>query len=242
MHTTFRHSLYVASICLGLASCGQSIFSALEEPTPIEQIMLHLENDKPEDALTLIDKELEKTPGDEKLISIKSAAIAQRYGVDTMSLALEVINQQTEGTTGDQNALTTLLGVLPPVTTNAIAGIEQAVSLLDGLSAPTSSDSFKLTMLNMALLSMRLKLIDGDGTGTFTQEELQNLTAEDAAAILNSLGGAINAATVASELGVSSEVAAQAIEDIQAQIDAEPGEDQDAKLRSYLEKLSASNS
>lgn len=223
-----------------LVNCGQSVFESLDEKSKEDQIMAHLENDEPDKALTIIDEELGKTPDDEKLKSIKSAAIAQKYGVDTMSLALEVIKQQKEGVTGSGNAVTTLLKVLPAVTDAAIGGVQQAIDILDSLGAPTHSDNFKLTMLNMAILTMRLKQIDGDGTGTFTPEEIQNLTPEQAAAILNSLGGAINAASVASQAGVSTEVAAKAIQTVQDQINAEPGADQDAKLRSFLEKLTAS--
>lgn len=235
-------SAIALSCALWFSSCGQSLFASLDEKSPVDQIMGHLENDEPDKALAIIDKELEKSPDDEKLKSIKSAAIAQKYGVDTMSLALEVIKQQKEGAaTGSTNAVTTLLAVLPPVTDAAIGGVDQAVAILDGLNNPTHSDNFKLTMLNMALLTMRLKQIDGDGTGTFTAEEIQNLTPDQAAAILNSLGGAINAANVAAQAGVSTEVAAKAIKEVQDQIQAEPGADQDAKLRSFLEKLSASN-
>lgn len=236
--------MYPLILCLALVTmvsgCGQSIFASLDEKSTEDQIMAHLENDEPDKALAIIDAELAKTPDDEKLKSIKSAAIAQKYGVDTMSLALAVIKKQNEGSSTGGNAVTTLMAALPEVTTATIAGVQQAVDILDELGQPTDSDNFKLTMLNMALLSMRLKLIDGDGTGTFTAEEVQNLTPAQAAAILNSLGGAINAANAASQAGVSTEVAAAAIKKVQDQINAEPGADQEEKLRSFLEKLSAS--
>lgn len=237
-------SLLVASIiapCLWLSGCGQSLFASLDEPSTEDRIMAHLENDEPDKALAIIDAELAKTPDDDRLKSIKSAAIAQKYGVDTMSLALAVIDQQKEGG-GSGNAVSTLLAALPEVNAAAIGGVQQAVDILDSLAQPNHSDNFKLTMLNMALLSMRLKLIDGDGTGTFTAAEIQNLTADEAAAILNSLGGAINAADAAAQAGVSTEVAAKAIQEVQDQINAEPGADQDEKLRSFLEKLTAQSS
>lgn len=226
-----------------VASCGQSIFASLDEMSVEDQIIAHLEADEPDKALSLIDKELEKTPDDNKLKSIKSAAIAQKYGVDTMSLALAVIEQQNSGTAGEQSALSTLLNVLPPVDDVAIAGVQQAVDILNsiGIELRLNSDNFKLTMLNMALLSMRLKLIDGDGTGTFTADELQNLSTEQAAAILDTLGGAVNAADAAAQAGVSTEVAAKAIQDVKDQIDSQPGANQDEKLRNFLEQLKASS-
>lgn len=239
-------TIYPLILCFALATiasgCGQSIFASLDEESTEDQIMGHLENDEPDKALAIIDAELAKTPDDDKLKSIKSAAIAQKYGVDTMSLALAVIKNQKEGGSTSGNAVTTLLAALPEVNATAIAGVQQAVDILDSLGQPTNSDNFKLTMLNMALLTMRLKLIDGDGTGTFTQAEIQNLTAEDAAAILNSLGGAVNAANAAAQAGVSTEVASEAIKKVQDQINAEPGADQDEKLRNFLEKLTAQNS
>lgn len=242
LHVLVTAGWLLTSLTLA-TGCGQSIFASLDEMTVEEQIIAHLEADEPDKALSLIDKELEKAPDDSKLKSIKSAAIAQKYGVDTMSLALAVIEQQSSGTANDQSALSTLLTVLPPVDDVAIAGVQQAVDLLNsiGIEHRLNSDNFKLTMLNMALLSMRLKLIDGDGTGTFTADELQNLTPEQATAILDTLGGAVNAADAAAQAGVSTEVATKAIQDVKDQIDAQPGATQDEKLRNFLEQLRANS-
>jgi hypothetical protein len=80
---------------------------------------------------------------------------------------------------------------------------------------------------------LQAKYFDADGSGTFTVEELQNLDETAAINILNSLLNAENAATIYQSSGGTGDATSN-VSQIRAQIDAQPGETQADKLRSYL--------
>lgn len=221
-----------------LPSCGTSLFSGLDKKNSEDKIILYLEQNKPDDALKEIESQLAKTPDDPKLLSLKSAAIAQKYGIDTISLALQMAKSQSSPSS-NQNEVTALFGVLPDASDERIAGLQQAVDILNGIDQKTDSDLFKLTMLNSSLMTLRIKKLDSDGSGNFTEAELLAMSSEEVLGIFNNLDGAIAATVGASTSGESSQDSLEAISAIKTKINQQPGSTDEERLRNYLQSQQA---
>lgn len=240
MYSFTKIAIFFLFISWLVTSCGQSIFSNFDEKTPEERIILFLEEDKPQDALNEINKELEKNPNDSKLLSLKSAAIAQFHGIDTISLALKMAENQSSTSGEEKNEITSLFSVLPLATDTAITGLQEAIDILTGIADKKTSDYFKLTMLNSSLMALRIKQIDSDGSGSFTVDELLAMDVDDVINILSNLDGAILATVGASGIdeGQGSKDSLGAISSIKTKISTQDGDTDEEKLKNYLQNNS----
>jgi hypothetical protein len=227
------------SLLLALLSsaCGTNMFEAVAEPDPADAATAALDERKPNDAITILEKALQNEPENWVYVSLLASAKAQKAGVDTTDIALEM----AKGGEASGNALTALFTVLPDASEDVIDLLGEATELL--ASIPTDQlqdgDTFKISMFNTAFTALQAKYFDADGSGSFTVEELQNLDEEAAVNILNSLLNAENAATIYQSSGGNGD-ATSSVSQIRSQIDAQAGETQAEKLRNFLGQGSGS--
>jgi thioredoxin-like negative regulator of GroEL len=167
--------LSVVCYAVGCGSASNNMFEAIEEDDAAQDATNAMENNKPDKAIIILEKALSSDPENYKLISLLSAAYAQKYGVDLISLALELADSDSESKSqessaatseeqspGNQSALTALWPILPEATEVTLAGIQHALDLLMSIpaAARTNADHFKLGILSTVNVSMQLKSLD----------------------------------------------------------------------------------
>src|SRR5262249_21169886 len=87
-----------------------------------------------------------------------------------------------------------------------------------------------------ASAALQVKKFDSDGDGKYSIEELATMTPSDAVALLKTLVSAGDFASQISAEGTGqSTTAAKSIQNIQAKIDASPGDTDEEKLKNYLQ-------
>lgn len=226
-----KHILPSLLLLLGTSACGTNLFEAVAEPDPADEATAALDERKSDDAITILEKALQKEPENWLYVSLLASAKAQKAGVDTTDIALEM----AKGGESSGNPLTALFTVLPAATEDVIDLLGESTELLASIPADQleEGDTFKISMFNTAFTALQAKFFDADGSGSFTAEELQNLDEEAAINILNSLLNAENAATIYQSSGGTGDATSN-VSQIRSQIDAQPGETQAEKLRSYL--------
>lgn len=221
-------------IVMSLPACGtNNLFSELETGDhTAEEASQALDSGNYEKAISILSKALEGDASNYQYISLLASAKAQAAGVDTMDFALTLISPDS-ATTGD--GITALFGVVPNATTETIALLEEAISLM--ASIPTAdlieADEFKSSLFYAALMTMRTKLLDADGDGQLSATELASLDDTAAAAIMTAIIGADSAiSAISSSDGIGS--AATNISDIKSNIDAQAGSTDAERLSNYL--------
>ncbi len=227
--------MFVLTLLLfALNACSSNTFSALDTADPAEAAVVAMEDGKPQKAIDLLEKALRDDTTNYQLISLLSAAYAQRHGIDTLSFAEKLATD--DNSNGSANAITALYGILPDATDEHIDGIHYANVLL--MSIPeadrTAADNFKLALLSMAETSIRTKKYDTNRDGVLSPDELTILTGDDAVAILTALLNSESALVLANANGVNSEKAAQSIAQIQDAIANQPGDSDEERLKNYL--------
>ncbi|RZA22711.1 MAG: hypothetical protein EOP10_14670, partial [Proteobacteria bacterium] len=186
----------VLSIWLGFAliGCDNNVYEPIENPDPADQAAAYMDEQKPDEAISVLNKALSSDSQNYKLISMLASAKAQKAGVDTLDL---IIRLASEGVSGD-NGLTAMFSILPPVTVENRKLMLEVVNLLASIPAAsrTDADNLKATIFNASFTALQAKFFDADGDGSFTIEELSNLDDESADAIINSLLDAENSAVL----------------------------------------------
>jgi hypothetical protein len=223
---------------LSLAACGdKSVLQSAEKRDPATEAARAMEQDRPEDAVATLRSALEKDPLNYQLRSLLSAALAQYYGIDAISLALKMAENKS-GDSSSSNGIVALFVVLPDPTDETIAGLEEAIQELESIpeAERTRADNFKLSMMHTSLLGLRTKKFDLDLDGQISPTELLSLSDNDAAAILNSLISSQNAFNSGSASGQGSQAAGEKIGSIKGDIDLQDGATDSEKLRNYLSK------
>ncbi|RZA21924.1 MAG: hypothetical protein EOP10_16060 [Proteobacteria bacterium] len=216
---------------LSLLACNSNVYEPIENPNPADQAAAYMDEQKPDEAISVLDKALSGDSQNYQLISMLASAKAQKAGVDTFDL---IIRLASEGVSGG-NGLTAMFSILPAVTVENRRLMLEVVNLLASIPAAsrTDADNLKATIFNASFTALQAKFFDADGDGSFTIDELANLDDESADAIINSLLDAQNSAVLfqgAEENGV----AAEKVEAIKAELDAQPGATNAEKLRNLL--------
>lgn len=237
MRKIISYYLFVTILAF-TTSCGdESIFSDYEDDNPKEDAAIALENDNPDKAIKILNDALVDEPNNYAYISLLSAATAQKYGVDAITIALELAD--TENASSSNN-ITALFSVLPDPTTTNIAGITSAINYLNQIpaSSRTASDNFKMTLLQTSLAALRIKAFDTNNDGNVTAEEALQIDSLDTTTILTAISDAQNSLSQDNiTTGDGSSLSTESITNIKAAIDAQEGADETEKLRNYLEAL-----
>ena len=171
-----------------------------------------------------------------------AAAVAQRWGIDTISIALKMATQNTTSSattaTGQStNQLTGLFSVLPPASDENISGVKLAIEYMNRIPATerTIADNFIMSMLQTALTVIQTKKFDKDGDGLISPLELLNLDDDSALDILESIIAAEGALTGVVTGSSGSDSAGDNISTIRSEIDKQEGTTSSEKLRNFLD-------
>lgn len=237
MKTTIIASLVLASQ-LFLACGKQNLFRKAEDPDPLEEAATLLEQNKVDDAIQVLKDELEENPGNTQAMSLLSTAIAQKWGIDTITMALKLADsQQNAESQLAANEVVRLYAILPPATDEVINGVTEAQGWLQAIpqEARTKSDFFRLSLLNLTAMVLHTKQFDLNGNGQLETAELASMTTADASAIIQILIGAqTNAAIGAAAEGENAAKVAEAMAGIKSKIDQAEGATTEEKLKNYL--------
>ena len=223
-----------------LTGCGDNVFEGQEQSDPAEDATIALENQDPDAAIEILEDALEDDPDNAQYTSILSLAYAQRAGVEPLSFALELTTGEEEdedsGDSGGSTQYELMFAILPDPDDQALTDIAQAVSLLSSLSSDDllPGDTFKLAMFQTAYFVMQTKRLDTDLDGSLAGTEVDDLTAEDAAALLNQIDQVSALLAESGEDDATSAAAAESIAEFQAELDAQPGDTDEEKLENYL--------
>jgi HJR/Mrr/RecB family endonuclease len=117
-----------------------------------------------------------------------------------------------------------------------LSDIDKAVEILAELGSDNflPGDTFKLGLYQAASFILHTKALDTNRDGTISASEAIDLSDTSAAGLLNQIAAA---QAMLEAQGVSDPAAAKAAESIKAyqdQIDAQPGANQEEKLRNFL--------
>ncbi|MBC7533699.1 MAG: hypothetical protein H7318_19200 [Oligoflexus sp.] len=229
-----KSQINIALVCIILSlssSCRSNVFEPVDEPKPADQAAAYMDEQKPDEAISVLNNALKSNPNNYQLISLMASAKAQKAGIDTLDIAVKLA---TEGVKGD-NALTAMFSILPAVTPTNRQLMLEVVTLLGSIpvASRTNADNFKSTLFNAAFTALQAKFFDADGDGQFSIEELSQLDDASADAIINSLLDAQNSA-VLFDGAENNGVAAGKVQEIKAQLDAQPGATNAEKIRNML--------
>jgi hypothetical protein len=231
-------ALTILVTLLILGACGtNNLFKDAEKDDVAEDAAIELEKGEPEKAIKMIEKALQHAPNDYPLISLLSAAYAQRGGISIIDLASNMVDHADNGSES-QNSITALWPLLPEPSVQNLSDVRKGVTLLRSIpsSQRTDADSFKLAVLSTALASMQLKAFDKNGDGTLSIQELSNLSGASADTILAALLGASGALKNMSGVsGESTQTAARQIDAIVSEVQSSPGSDNIERISNYFD-------
>ena len=242
----FRHKWVALPLTMVfLSSCGTSLFVKAEKKDAKEDATLELEKNNPDAAISLLNKALAKDPGNPRLLALLSSATAQKYGIDTITIALQMSKNSGKSASasssstasGSSNGITLLFSALPAATDDRIAGVQSAISIMESIAAAdrTPADNFLLTMMHTSVIGLTAKQFDTDGDGLLSPVEMLSFKPEAAIAILAGLLGAQEAMALGTgATGTSSSAALAMVSKIQTAINESPGENDQEKLMNYF--------
>lgn len=245
---TFALKLPKALSLASLVACGTNVYEATENTDPATTAAVQLEQKRPSAAIKTLESALTKDEGNPKYLSLLSAAYAQRAGVEPLSVA-QAMASKSSGSSLTYTLLSTntsliaLFDVMPEATTDTVADIQKAVSILASNLPRTDwlqGDSFKFAIYQTASMVMGLKILDTNQDGKLSTAELLGISGGSGTSLISQLG------TAASILGASggSSAAAQVATILESQksaIAAMDGATDEEKLRNYLAKSSGSS-
>lgn len=257
--------IILTSFILG---CGSNVFKSLDEQDPDQEAIKALEDQDPDKAIRILNKALGSdieqivnesssselsarlgtAIGDDaeksQLVSLLSAAYAQKYGLDPLSIALKMADGGgSDSSSESSNGITALFPVLPDATQENIDGIDKALGILQAISELrfTKADFYKQSILFSASMALHTKLLDADGDGKISAAEAIAMSTDDAATVLSQLAGAASSMTGADMDSETIAAVAGQLGDLQSQIAAQEGATDEEKLQNYLASTGQQN-
>jgi hypothetical protein len=253
---------------IAVAACGSqsSVVNLFPQKLdPADRAAKYLEQGKPEQARSLLLKELGTdftsaydginatnvtdasttlsafitTPAKATLASLLASAEAQILGLDPIELILKSKNL-TSGSGQSSNIFISMWPILPAATNDSILTAQKATAALISLSAfYIKEDTLKLTMFQLAATSLSLKIADTNGNNQLDPSEIASLSLESASLILSQIASAaLAAASINSETGTNEAQVASKISDVATALAQSQGSDNQQKVQSWLGTLS----
>lgn len=219
-----------ALVFMFTTACGTNLYEQFSSEDPAEAATVALDDRNPDKAIKILDSALSDDPDNYILMSLLASAKAQKAGVDTVDFALSMASS---GAGGD---IVSLFSVVPEASSSNLALLQEAIELLESIPSDSlhEADTFKLSMFYTTSLTLKSKLLDDDGDGVLSYEELLDLDESSAEDILQDLESAQNMLDAySSEDGTQD--AAGNIGTIADAIEAEEGSTTTEKLRNFLE-------
>lgn len=217
--------------------CGMNVYEPLDTKDPMEAAAVALEEQKPKKAIKILESALRKDPDNPDYLSLLASAKAQYAGVDTIDLALRLISDNEAD--GEKNEIEQLFGLMPEANSKNIELLDEAIAIMNRIpeEEQTAGDRFKLSMFFTSLMTLRTKILDRDGDGELSLDELELLDDELALKILLDLDAAEESfGGSAGDQSTADSGAADKIADIRRKIHEEEGESDAERLRNFLSK------
>lgn len=249
-----RASLYITLLTgtLTLVGCGKNLFAPYEKSKPQDDAALAMEQGKPDKAIAILEEKLQNDPENYRVIGLLAAAYAQRSGIETISIALQMATSNSSssdessssGGSSSMNTIVALFSVLPDPSSSNIDGIVHAIELMGSIPVAerTLADNFYLTLLNTSLLGLRAKAFDTDHDNQLSPVELLEMSDEAATAILTDLLNAEIAMAGGTGEGGNTQASTEALSKVRSAIEGQEGTTDAEKLRNYLGRSSTSSS
>lgn len=235
MKFAFFILLGIAAINLG---CGGNIYQSIDSADASEKAVVALENEDPDKAINILEKEIEKKDDNYQAISLLATAKAQKAGIDIIDITLNLVTSQSENVqTSANNPVASLFSIIPDASDEIIELVNSSVALIQSIpnDKKTEADLFRLAMYQTALMILTTKALDSDGDGSIGLEELQSMSEEQALAIITSIVNAEDSAAAFSGSGNQGAAAGQ-ISGISEKINQQEGSTPAEKLKSFLAK------
>ena len=229
-----------------VAGCGRNVLASGEKKDPPEDATIALEKHDPAKAISILDAALAQDPTSPQLLSLKALALAQRAGIEPLTLvgklAAKGTSADSASSSKDNGSLIALFDIMPDATASNIQDIDEAVDILARQIAPDdrlSGDTLKLAIFQTAALVLPLKALDTNHDGKLSLDEIEALSDTSAESLILVLGDAAAAFGVGS--GDAGAKAATLLAAHKADIDAAPGASPSEKLKNYLATASGTS-
>lgn len=231
----------LTSLALFAGGCGDNVLKSSETEDPAEDATLALERGDEDKAIEILEDALSDDPENATFLSILALAHAQRAGVEPLAFAQRI--SSSSSSTSDTSATPQVGGsyavmfeALPEASEANLADIDESVTILTSIAADQHlpGDDFKLALYMTASMFLHIKVLDTDGDGTLSIDEVLNLSDANATGLLTQLLSAqsVLGAGDASDPAIAK--AASALGKYQDQIDAQEGATNEEKLKNYL--------
>jgi hypothetical protein len=246
---TFALKLSKALSLASLVACSTNMYEATENTDPATTAAVQLEQKRPSAAIKTLESALAKDQGNPKYLSLLSAAYAQRAGVEPLSVAQAMASKNSGSSLtytllSTNTSLIALFDVMPEATTDTVADIQNAVSILTS-DLPRADwlpgDSFKFAIYQTASMVMGLKILDSDQDGKLSTAELLGISGGTGTSLISQLEAAAAILGASGESSAAVQVAT-ILESQKSAIDAMDGATDEEKLRNYLAKSSSGSS
>lgn len=228
------------SMLLLAAGCGDNMLKSSEKADPAEDATLALERGDEDSAIEILEDALADDPDNAMFLSILALAHAQRAGVEPLAFAQRISSSSSSTSSGSTpqvgGSYAVMFQALPDATVDNLADIDESVTILTSIAADEHlpGDDFKLALYMTASMFLHIKVLDTDGDGTLSLDEVLNLSDANATGLLTQLlsAQAVLGAGDASDVSIAK--ASSALGKYQAQIDAQEGATNEEKLKNYL--------
>lgn len=226
--------ILVFALSLVVNACGSNLYRTTDPGDPAEDATIALEQDKPSSAIQILESALADDPENAKYLSILAAAYAQRAGIDPIIFARKMADLDTS--TSSSAGRLAAFAILPNPTEDVLRDIDKAISIMSelGLDRFLPGDSLKLGLYQSASFLLHTKALDKNGDGTISPGEAMEMSTGSATTILSQLSRASSTLGNQGESNPAATQAAAALEKFKSEIDAQPGDSQDEKLRNFL--------
>jgi hypothetical protein len=263
-----NHLLLPTFALIAVSACGSQSSTVNLFPqklAPADRAAKYLEEGKPEQARSLLLKELGTdfsgaydaidatnisdasstlsafvtTPAKATLASLLASSEAQILGLDPIDLILKS-KSLSSGSGQSSNIFISIWPILPAATSASILNAQKATAALVSL-APyyIKEDTLKLTMYQLAATSLSLKIADTNGNNVLDPSEISSLSLESASLILSQMASAaLAAASINSDSSTNESKVASKISEVATALSQSQGSDNQQKVQSWLGTLS----
>ncbi len=223
-----------------LTGCGKNMLASSEKADPAEDATLALEKGDEDKAIEILEEALADDPENPQFLSILALAHAQRAGVEPLAFAQRISSSSSTSSTSSTpqvgGSYAVMFQALPEATEPNLTDIDASVQILASIAADAHlpGDDFKLALYITASMFLHIKVLDTDGDGTLSVDELLNLSDANATGLLTQLLSAQSVLGGGDADDASIAKATAALAKYQDKIDAAEGATNEDKLRNYL--------
>lgn len=224
--------LFISFFCAPL-SCGKyndNAFAPLQKKTSKDKGKSALSSGDYDTAIRELEKYCGQNPSDMQCKAMLANAYMKKSSIDELQMAAKITEAQKNSGGNDFKAL---LGAMPAGTAENVAGLQKAVDALSGIPAGerTPEQNYQLAIASASLAVTIAKKSGTDSNGNISSEKVDQMSDDEANAMVKSLSTTKEALTASS--GETSGGASK-LGSLSDKIAAQPGATDAEKLRAYL--------